>query len=76
MSPVDLFEALRAYARRGRTPLGECTECDAVLDADATGPVAHPTTNPSIYECAIALCGLATGCLGSDFIQQLPIVEP
>ena len=70
---VDPFEALRAYAQRGRSPLGGCTERSAVLDTDAIRPVAYHTPNPTIDECELPLHALSTGRPGPEFAQMLPL---
>ena len=76
---VDSFEALRVYAKKERSQFGDIsgrTEHnplpDTDTDTDTIRHVAHATTNPPMEESDVGLCGLATGCHRSDFVQNLP----
>jgi len=74
VSLVDPFEALRAYALRGplRSMHPEILPGgDPMIHTDTIRPVADPKTKPSVGECDVAPHALATGCLGTDFVQKL-----
>jgi hypothetical protein len=75
MSLVDPFEALRAYANQGRSPLAgisTSTERYPIFDTETKeiGRVAHPTISPSIDEWDVGLRALAAGCINIDFLQK------
>ncbi len=78
VSLVDPFEALRAYANGGRSPLADIsgsTKRNPVLDAETIKPVAHPMTSPSIDEWDVALRALAAGSNAFDFLQNSPLSD-
>ena len=77
MSMVDPSEALQVYAKRDRSRFGDIsgrTEHNSLpdTDTDTIRHVAHATTKLSMGESDVALCGLATRCHRSDFVQKLP----
>ena len=80
MTLVDPFEALRAYAKQGRSPLADIsgpTERTPVFGTEtkATERVAHHTTPSSIDEWDVALRALATGCIAFDLLQKSPLSD-
>ncbi len=78
LSLVDPFEALRAYANGGRSPLADIsgpTKRNPVLDAETIEPVVRPMTSPSTGEWDVAGPALANGCIAFDLLPKSPLSD-
>ena len=77
VSLVDPFEAVRAYAAGGRSPLDNIsgsTKRNPVLDTETTKTDVHPMTSPSTDEWDVALRALAAG-RAFDFLPKPPFSD-
>ena len=77
VSPADPFEALRAYANGGRSPLVGISgsRCIPVLEAETIKQAEHPMTSPYIGESDVALRALANGYIAIDLLQRSPLSD-
>ena len=79
MSLVDSFDAVRAYANGGRSPLAGIsgfTRRIPVLDVETIKHAEHPMTSPSICESDAALRALAAGYVAIGALQRSPSPDP
>ena len=78
MSLVDPFEALRAYADGGRSPLANIsgsTKRNPALDAEAIKPIMHPITSLSIDEWDALRPAASARSATFDFLQKSPLSD-